>query len=51
MTGESGFTGQIDRIDVAEGHIAMDKDPHNHDISIVAILKVIRGRKPRSEAD
>ena len=46
VTGELGFTGHIERIDAKEGHLAIDKDPHNHDISIAAILRVIRGGAP-----
>jgi len=46
VTGEFGFTGHIDTINVPEGHLAMDKDPRNHKISIAAILKVIHRRNP-----
>ena len=50
VTGEFGFTGHIDTIDVPEGHLSMDNDPRNHDISIAAVLKVIHGRIPRGNA-
>ena len=51
VTGEFGFTGHIERIDAKEGHLAIDKDPHNHDISIAAILRVIRGGAPLANAN
>ena len=51
VTGEFGFTGHIERIDVKEGHLAIDKDPHNHDISIAATLRVIRGGAPLANAN
>jgi thioesterase domain-containing protein len=41
VTGELGFVGGIDRVKLREGHLAMDTDRHNQDISIAAILKVI----------
>jgi pimeloyl-ACP methyl ester carboxylesterase len=50
VTAESGFTGRIDTIDVPEGHMSMDNDPRNHDLSIAAILKVIHRRIPRGNA-
>ena len=46
VTGEFGFTGHIERIDSKDGHLAIDKDSHNHDISIAAILRAIRGGAP-----
>jgi hypothetical protein len=46
VTGEFGFTGHVARIDSKDGHLAIDKDSHNHDISITAILRVIRGGVP-----
>jgi thioesterase domain-containing protein len=42
VSGEPGFTGDIRRIKLREGHLAMDKDRQNQDISMAAILGVIR---------
>jgi pimeloyl-ACP methyl ester carboxylesterase len=42
VTGEPDFAGHIDRIEARQGHFTVDKDPRNHDISIAAILRVVK---------
>jgi hypothetical protein len=41
VTGEVNFTGDIEKIEVAEGHLDMDNVPRIQDATIDAILKVI----------
>jgi pimeloyl-ACP methyl ester carboxylesterase len=42
VAGEPDFAGHIDRIEARQGHFTVDKDPRNHDISIAAILRVVK---------
>jgi pimeloyl-ACP methyl ester carboxylesterase len=42
VTGERGFTGDIEKVDVPEGHLDMDNAAYIQDATIKAIMRVIR---------
>jgi hypothetical protein len=42
VTGEPDFTGDIEKIEVPEGHLDMDNAARIQDATVDAILKVIK---------